>query len=54
MVSEDYIEILEHGLKKSARDLGMGRNRWIFQQDNDPKVTAFAQFHIITVFRSRI
>ena len=34
-----YIEILKHNLKSSARQLRLGR-KWIFQQDNDPKRTA--------------
>ena len=39
MQKEQYIEILKHNLKSSARQLKHGR-KWIFQQDDDPKHTS--------------
>ena len=39
MNKEKYVELLDHNLKQSARDLSLGR-RWSFVQDNDPKHTA--------------
>uniref|UniRef100_A0A8C6KMD7 Tc1-like transposase DDE domain-containing protein n=1 Tax=Nothobranchius furzeri TaxID=105023 RepID=A0A8C6KMD7_NOTFU len=39
MKKEDYLHILQHNLKSSARRLGLGRS-WVFQQDNDPKHTS--------------
>ncbi|GFS49064.1 transposable element Tcb2 transposase [Trichonephila clavipes] len=35
-----YLNILQNNLKESANKLGLGSN-FIFQQDNDPKHTAF-------------
>jgi hypothetical protein len=39
MDSVKYQEILAQNLRPSSRDLGLGRN-WILQQDNDPKHTS--------------
>ena len=37
MDAEQYCEILEHGLEKSFKKLGLEEGERIFQQDNDPK-----------------
>ena len=39
MHKEQYLEILNHNLKSSARKLKLVC-KWIFQQDNNPKHTA--------------
>ena len=39
MRKEQYLEILKHNLKSSAKKLKLGR-KWIFQPDKDPKHTA--------------
>lgn len=36
MNKEDYLQILQHDLKSTARWLKMGLG-WMFQQDKDPK-----------------
>ena len=48
MDSVQYCEILKNGLRQSAIDLGMGR-RFVFQQDNDPKVISFINTWICIV-----
>ena len=40
MDAEQYCEILEHGLEKSFKKLGLEEGERIFQQDNDPKHTS--------------
>lgn len=39
MKKEDYLHILQHNLKSSARRLGLGHS-WVSQEDNDPKHTS--------------
>ena len=39
MNKEKYVDLLDHNLKQSARDLSLGRC-WSFVQDNNPKHTA--------------
>ena len=38
MTGESYVDILEQNVEQSALKLSLGR-RFIFQQDNDPKVS---------------
>lgn len=40
MNAEAYVDILRHNLKSSAEKLGI-IDTFIFQQDNDPKHTAY-------------
>lgn len=39
MKKEDYLIIIQHNLKPSARQLKVGHN-WVSQQENNPKYTS--------------
>lgn len=39
MKKDDYLKVLQHILKLSARQLRLGHS-WVFQQDNNPKHTS--------------
>lgn len=36
-----YLKILKENLKQSAEQLGLDKNNFLFQQDNDPKHTSY-------------
>ena len=43
-----YARIIEENVRQSARELGLSRKKWIFQQDNgNGKVINFKNFSLV-------